>query len=188
MNTNMAAKELGVSAKTVQRWVKQLNLPAERNELGHYSFTSEDLDVLKSVKQQISEGTALLDVQVPRLTEKTDGLYFAARSKINGGTEQRLAELERKLDVLTKEKQDGNHLLSRIEELERQLKQKADEGVSYQLLQHRREIDDLNAELQTLASRIQELAQTAPLSETAASSEHKKSRKKTRFSPFKFQF
>lgn len=78
MNTNMAAKELGVSAKTVQRWVKQLNLPAERNELGHYSFTSEDLDVLKSVKQQISEGTALLDVQVPRLTEKTDGLYFAA--------------------------------------------------------------------------------------------------------------
>ncbi len=66
MNTNMAAKELGVSAKTVQRWVKQLNLPAERNELGHYSFTPEDLDVLKSVKRQISEGTALLDVQVPR--------------------------------------------------------------------------------------------------------------------------
>ena len=39
MNTNMVASELGVSAKTVQRWVKQLNLPAERNELGHYSFT-----------------------------------------------------------------------------------------------------------------------------------------------------
>ncbi|MEG9463732.1 MAG: MerR family transcriptional regulator, partial [Bacillus amyloliquefaciens] len=38
------------------------------------------------------------------------------------------------------------------------------------------------------ASRIQELSQTAPLSETAASSEHKKPRKKTRFSPFKFQF
>lgn len=32
MNTNMVASELGVSAKTVQRWVKQLNLPAERNE------------------------------------------------------------------------------------------------------------------------------------------------------------
>lgn len=28
MNTNMVASELGVSAKTVQRWVKQLNLPA----------------------------------------------------------------------------------------------------------------------------------------------------------------
>ena len=84
------------------------------------------------------------------------------RPKITGGAEQRLAELERKLDILTKEKQGENHLLSRIEELERQLKQKADEGVSYQLLQHRREIDDLNTELQTLASRIQELAQTAP--------------------------
>ncbi|WP_249652370.1 MerR family transcriptional regulator, partial [Lysinibacillus sp. D4A1_S13] len=65
MNTGMAAKELGVSAKTVQRWVQQLNLPAERNELGHHSFTPEDLDVLKLVKRQISEGTALLDVQVP---------------------------------------------------------------------------------------------------------------------------
>ena len=83
------------------------------------------------------------------------------RPKITGGAEQRLAELERKLDILTKEKQGENHLLSRIEELERQLKQKADEGVSYQLLQHRREIDDLNTELQTF-SRIQELAQTAP--------------------------
>ncbi|KAF1275991.1 chromosome-anchoring protein RacA [Bacillus velezensis] len=187
MNTNMAAKELGVSAKTVQRWVKQLNLPAERNELGHYSFTPEDLDVLKSVKRQISEGTALLDVQVPRQPKKRTG-FILQRPKINGGAEQRLAELERKLDILTKEKQGENHLLSRIEELERQLKQKADEGVSYQLLQHRREIDDLNSELHTLASRIQELAQTAPLSETAASSEHKKPRKKTRFSPFKFQF
>lgn len=44
MNTNMVASELGVSAKTVQRWVKQLNLPAERNELGHYSFTTEDVN------------------------------------------------------------------------------------------------------------------------------------------------
>ena len=77
--------------------------------------------MLKSVKQQISEGTALLDVQVPRQPKKRTG-FILQRSKINGGTEQRLAELERKLDVLTKEKQDGNHLLSRIEELERQLK------------------------------------------------------------------
>lgn len=186
MNTNMAAKELGVSAKTVQRWVKQLNLPAERNELGHYSFTAEDLDVLKSVKKQIAEGTALQDIQVPRKSKKRAG-FILQRTK-SGGTERRLEELERKLDILTKEKQDEHQLLSRIEELERQLKQKADEGVSYQLLQHRREIDDLNAELQSLASRIQELSQPDPLSETAASSENTKPRKKTRFSPFKFQF
>lgn len=66
MNTNMVASELGVSAKTVQRWVKQLNLPAERNELGHYSFTAEDVKVLKSVQKQISEGTAIQDIHLPK--------------------------------------------------------------------------------------------------------------------------
>lgn len=69
MNTNMVASELGVSAKTVQRWVKQLNLPAERNELGHYSFTTEDVKVLKSVQKQISEGTAIQDIHVPQSTK-----------------------------------------------------------------------------------------------------------------------
>lgn len=73
MNTNMVASELGVSAKTVQRWVKQLNLPAERNELGHYSFTAEDVQILKSVQKQISEGTALQDINVPRSNKKRTG-------------------------------------------------------------------------------------------------------------------
>ncbi|MGW8264714.1 MerR family transcriptional regulator, partial [Bacillus sp. LR--39] len=73
MNTNMVASELGVSAKTVQRWVKQLNLPAERNELGHYSFTAEDVKVLKSVQKQISEGTAIQDIHLPKSAKKRTG-------------------------------------------------------------------------------------------------------------------
>lgn len=53
MNTADAANELGVSTKTVQRWVKQLQLPASRNELGHYFFTKDDIAILKEVKEQL---------------------------------------------------------------------------------------------------------------------------------------
>lgn len=135
MNTNMVASELGVSAKTVQRWVKQLNLPAERNELGHYSFTAEDVQVLKSVQKQISEGTALQDINVPQSNKKRTGFLV---QKTNSDTEKRIEQLEQKLDTLLQQKQDENGLLARIEELERQLKQKADEGVSYQLAAQKR--------------------------------------------------
>ncbi|MEC1735009.1 chromosome-anchoring protein RacA [Bacillus mojavensis] len=183
MNTNMVASELGVSAKTVQRWVKQLNLPAERNELGHYSFTAEDVQILKSVQKQISEGTALQDINVPRSNKKRTGFLV---QKTNSDTEKRIEQLEQKLDTLLQQKQEENELLSRIEELERQLKQKADEGVSYQLLQHRREIDDILAYLQSMTSQMKEFT-AQPTPETAASSEKIKTRKKPLLSLFKFQ-
>ncbi|ADM39691.1 chromosome-anchoring protein RacA [Bacillus spizizenii] len=183
MNTNMVASELGVSAKTVQRWVKQLNLPAERNELGHYSFTTEDVKVLKSVQKQISEGTAIQDIHVPQSTKKRTGFIV---QKTTGDTERRIEQLEQKLDTLLQQRQDENELLIRISELERQLKQKADEGVSYQLLQHRREIDDILADLQSLTSQMTEFT-AQPIPETAAASEKTKTRKKPLLSLFKFQ-
>jgi chromosome-anchoring protein RacA len=45
MNTSEVAKLLGVSTSTIQRWVKQLELPMERNERGHYHFSSEDIEI-----------------------------------------------------------------------------------------------------------------------------------------------
>ena len=49
MNTSEVAKLLGVSSSTIQRWVKQLELPMERNERGHYHFNQEDIDLLKNI-------------------------------------------------------------------------------------------------------------------------------------------
>ncbi|CAI6323113.1 MULTISPECIES: chromosome-anchoring protein RacA [Bacillus] len=183
MNTNMVASELGVSAKTVQRWVKQLNLPAERNELGHYSFTAEDVKVLKSVQKQISEGTAIQDIHLPKSAKKRTGFLV---QKTNSDTERRIEQLEQKLNTLLQQRQDESELMARISELERQLKQKADEGVSYQLLQHRREIDDILADLQSLTSQMKEFT-AQPIPETAAASETTKTRKKPLLSLFKFQ-
>lgn len=96
MNTNMVASELGVSAKTVQRWVKQLNLPAERNELGHYSFTAEDVKVLKSVQNK-SLKARRFRIFICRKALKRTGFLCP---KTSSDTERRIEQLEQKLDTL----------------------------------------------------------------------------------------
>ena len=56
MNTKAVAKLLGTSVSTIQRWVKQLNIEMERNELGHFIFSEENIELLKEVKQQLQQG------------------------------------------------------------------------------------------------------------------------------------
>ena len=62
MNTKSVAEMLGISTRTVQRWVKQLNLNMARNDLGHFIFTEENIEQLKRVKKQLDEGILLQDI------------------------------------------------------------------------------------------------------------------------------
>lgn len=133
MNTSAVAKLLGVSPSTVQRWVKQLELRTERNELGHYLFTEEDFSLLKQVQDQLNQGMILQEVTIKG-------------KKARKGTIQS-AEPTPALEKV----------LSKISELEQRLNGKADEVVSYQLLQHRREIEELQKEIEQLNKRIETL-------------------------------
>ncbi|MFX0112787.1 MerR family transcriptional regulator, partial [Bacillus pumilus] len=47
----------------------------------------------------------------------------------------------------------------RLQKLERKLAKKTDEGVSYQLLQHCREIEDLTTKLERLAASLKQPSQ-----------------------------
>ncbi len=78
MNTADAANELGVSTKTVQRWVKQLQLPASRNELGHYFFTKDDIAILKEVKEQLKT------VRLCRMSQSNARKNLPHQEKRNG--------------------------------------------------------------------------------------------------------
>ncbi|MBU8880755.1 MerR family transcriptional regulator [Bacillus sp. FJAT-29790] len=133
MNTSVVAKMLGVSQSTVQRWVKQLELEMERNELGHYIFTEEDIQLLRQVQDQLNKGIILQDVTVGK------------RKIRKGATNTALNE------------QAFDKLLEKINVLEQKLNGKADDVVSYQLLQHRREIEDLQNEVKKLNVRIEKL-------------------------------
>src|SRR5690606_28741563 len=56
MNTTAVAEMLGVSASTVQRWVKHLGLEMQRNEYGHYVYSEEDIEKLKKFQQELHKG------------------------------------------------------------------------------------------------------------------------------------
>jgi chromosome-anchoring protein RacA len=134
MNTNEVAKLLGVSTSTIQRWVKQLELPMERNERGHYFFNQEDIELLRNIQEQIQNGTLLQDISPVKGRTIRKGTVKAVENN---------AELER--------------LFTIVSDLEAKMNSKADSVASYQLLQHRREIEDLNNQIKELTYQLDSL-------------------------------
>lgn len=151
MNTNEVAKEIGVSSKTIQRWVKQLNIPVARNELGHYEFHDDIVQLLKEVKHQMNEGVILHDIRLPIHEETAQQLSPTVETS---NSSKRIEALEEQVKQLLQEQTHASHIEARFQELERKLAKKADEGVSYQLLQHRREIEELTAKLERLTATL----------------------------------
>jgi chromosome-anchoring protein RacA len=157
--TSEVAKLLGVSQSTVQRWVKQLGLPMEKNERGHYLFKKEDIGLLKEIKVQIQNGVLLQDIN-PIQDKKS------RKGSIKSSENDKAVE----------------NLVTRIIDLETKLNAKADSVASYQLLQHRSEIEELQNHIKILMERIEKLEnQIKPFSiETPLDLELPKSPKKSK--------
>ncbi|MBQ4814737.1 chromosome-anchoring protein RacA [Bacillus pumilus] len=156
MNTNEVAKEIGVSSKTIQRWVKQLNIPVARNELGHYEFHEDIVQLLKEVKHQMSEGVILQDIRLPIHAETVQQLSPAVETDVST---KRIEALEKQVNQLIQQQFHSTDIENRLQELERNVAKKADEGVSYQLLQHRREIEELTTKLERLTEKLKQPSQ-----------------------------
>ena len=136
MNTNEVSKLLGVSPKTVLRWVTQLRLEIERTPLNHYRFSERDVALLHQVQEQLKNGTLLQNIEVHE-------------KKV------RKAKVSNKPPRGENKKYDK--LVERIEHLERKLSTKADDVVSYQILQHRNEIEELQSVVCQLTQQIETL-------------------------------
>ncbi|MCQ6274918.1 MerR family transcriptional regulator [Bacillus sp. V3B] len=163
MNTRSVAELLGISTSTVQRWVKQLNLEMERNELGHFVFSEEDIELLKQVKTQLHEGILLQDITL-------------AKNKRTGTVKNFHTET------------NVDELADKIHRIETSLNQKADSVVSYQLLQHRHEMEELQKQIALLNERISQMevllkkeSEIAITDELNINKEKKSSRKKKNF-------
>lgn len=159
LNTRAVAELLGISVSTVQRWVKQLGLEMERNELGHFIFSEEDIALLKEVKNQLQQGKILQEIEISN-TKRTGHV------KTNDSDEC----LEQ--------------MSSKIKEIEISLEQKADSVVSYQLLQHRREIEELQEQILLLTEKISILEEVLDRDREAALSKEdikKTPRKRNKF-------
>ncbi|MFJ7637109.1 MerR family transcriptional regulator [Peribacillus sp. NPDC097264] len=166
MNTSAVAKLLNVSHSTIQRWVTQLNMEVERNQLGHYQFSEEDIDLLRKIQDQLNEGVVLQKVSI-------------SEKKTRKATVKQPIESEKGQD----------HLNERVSRLEKSLKTKADDVVSYQLLQHRSEMEDMHKLVTKLEARIEALeAATIPPADFYLATEEAAAAKKTKKKSFMRNF
>jgi chromosome-anchoring protein RacA len=132
MSTAAVAKLLGVSRRTLMRWVNQLDMQLEKNDLGHYQFTEADIERLKQIQDQ------------PNMQ------FHSSPSSSEETVNKESAPLEdSKVDALN----------ARIDELERKMRGKAEDVVSYQLLQHRREMEELVKKISKLEQKIEKLVE-----------------------------
>ncbi|PEE38664.1 chromosome segregation protein [Bacillus pseudomycoides] len=125
--TPIIAKKLGVSPKAVVRIAQQLNLNIEKNKYGHFIFTQDDLDKMLEYHRSHIEQT-LSPAIISQVEPSTDFEQFVTQ-----------------LNTIT-------HRLNRIEE---KMQDKADDVVNYQLLQHRREMEEMMDRIQKLEAALE---------------------------------
>ncbi|XID91301.1 MerR family transcriptional regulator [Paenibacillaceae bacterium WGS1546] len=138
MKTKEAAELLGVSVTTVKRWASHFSSEFRKDPLGHYVFSRREIGLLQYIQERIEQGGTLERIVLPGGTPSPDDR--APSVAVPG----RSAEW-----------------LSRLDEIERSLDQKADEVVSAQVRQHRAELDELRRTIAQLAASIEALQMQA---------------------------
>ncbi|MFC7370557.1 MerR family transcriptional regulator [Fictibacillus iocasae] len=135
LKTKSVSEELGVNPTTVQRWVRHFNMDLKKNDHGHYLFTEQDIQELKEIKGKLDSGLLIGDIQLSQSAKP-------ARSKWEGDD----SGIEMKFDAL----------LARIDTLEKKLEEKADSVVSYQILQHAGEMEEMVKRLAAIEARLED--------------------------------
>ncbi|EIT86632.1 polar chromosome segregation protein [Fictibacillus macauensis ZFHKF-1] len=136
--TKTVSDELGVNPTTIQRWVKHFNLPCQKNDHGHYLFSEEDIESLREIKQQLDSGLLMNDIAI--VEGKKEKQKEQPRTPSIAALEDRFALL-----------------IQQIERLEKKVEEKADDVLSYQVLQHSTEMDEMMNKLTVMEERMQEM-------------------------------
>jgi chromosome-anchoring protein RacA len=133
LKTKTVSEELGVNPTTVQRWVRHFNIQCDKNEHGHYLFRNEDLEQLREIKEQLDKGLLMSDIQI----KSADNNFTAIK---NNNLEDKFVRLDRAIDAL-----------------EKKIEEKADAVVSYQMLQHASELEELIKKMEQMEARLQDI-------------------------------
>lgn len=126
LKTKDVSQLLGVSPKTVLSWVKNHKIACQKNEQGHYLFNAANIEELKSIQQQLY-GEGIKEQTAVEKEEMVPRHVFNRKMK---------------------------EMMAIVEEMQYQLNEKADAVVSYQLLNHRAEIEEMNKLLAKLEQRV----------------------------------
>jgi chromosome-anchoring protein RacA len=160
MNAAAVAKLLGVSRRTLMRWVAQLDLQLDKNELGHYQFSDVDVNRLKQLQDETNQQLSKQEIQTESNNQKDH------TNPVNLTSTKETKKLNSRKGVIKNNTSLDADIIEtlneRINELERTLRSKADDVVSYQLLQHRQETEELMNRITTLEARVVELENAQP--------------------------
>ncbi|MCA0172038.1 MerR family transcriptional regulator [Bacillus sp. RAR_GA_16] len=148
LKTKQVSDELGVNPTTVQRWVKYFDLECEKNELGHFLFSSETVEELKSIKNDLRRGYSMEKIKSSGATDAPEQVMVSPE------------RFEQRLDRFS----------VRLEQLERQLEEKANEVITVQVLQHRTELDELMKKITSLEEKLIELEDHTSIQEAVGQS------------------
>ncbi|MFF2482264.1 MerR family transcriptional regulator [Paenibacillus sp. NPDC058071] len=154
LKTKEAAMRLAVSETTVRRWVSLFPSSFPKDRFGHYLFDEAALEKLRQIKSELEGGTGLPDITLEETASVSPVAWPPSPA------------LSRTASAYTAAAAEPETLLIRISQLEDALSHKADEVVSFQLLHHRQEMEEIRQTLAQLAASVEALY--LPLRQTAA--------------------
>ncbi|TSB46959.1 chromosome-anchoring protein RacA [Alkalicoccobacillus porphyridii] len=137
LKTKDISDQLGVNPTTVQRWTKYFDIECRQNELGHHVYSKEQARLFMFISQQLKSGKKMKEIELSQLEKLNQPLPKQTPAISTNEYEQKLHEM-----------------MDHLKEIDVKLAQKADEVVSYQLLKHRAEIDDMTTLLKRLENRL----------------------------------
>ncbi|MDQ0255249.1 chromosome-anchoring protein RacA [Evansella vedderi] len=137
LKTKDVATKLGVNQKTVQRWIRHFGLKCETNELGHYVISQVVYEQLAVIQEQLNSGKRMSEISLK-------------------GVEKKLTTSEQMVSSQHLDER-FNRLLFQIDQLDRKIQNKAGEVVEIQMLQHRKEIDEITETLERFDLRLKNL-------------------------------
>lgn len=174
--TPFIAKKLGVSPKAVVRIAQQLNLTIEKNKYGHFIFTQEDVDqMLEHHRFQIEQSQNSQSTQKASSNE-VEELKTQVNTIVQNISSNDFEQLANQLNTITR----------RLDRMEEQMQDKANDVVTYQLLQHRREMEEMLERIQKLEATLkkEEPIYITPDTKPIYEREKKPKRRKMIFSIF----
>ncbi|MBM7633489.1 MerR family transcriptional regulator [Geomicrobium sediminis] len=133
--TQYVADQLNVAPKTIQNWVRKHEVPVITNDRGHYLYDVLAIEKLRQVKER-------------QLPDREPVLQELATIK---PSEDEKALLKASTQEAEKRMED---IIKRLDHLERMIEQKADEVVSFQLLKHRTELDDVQQSVKSIEDQL----------------------------------
>ncbi|MFC5714268.1 helix-turn-helix domain-containing protein [Thalassorhabdus alkalitolerans] len=127
LKTKEVAELLQIAPATVHKWVKKHDIKCSTNDRGHFLYGEEAISKFEALKKEWDDS---------RKNDTESHLSQVASASV----------LE-KMDIMTK----------RIEQLEEIIETKADEVVSYQLLKHRQELEEVERKIGKIEERLIEI-------------------------------